>query len=71
MALSVLLLAMLKIDLSSANSFEVLFNPFGISLIDTRKGRGPNMDLWGKPARVGLYDEFCPFKTTNQNLLER
>ena len=63
-ALSFLFLTMPKIDVSSANSFTLFFKPSGMSLIYTRKRRGPNIDPLGTLVRIGLHDEVCPFKTT-------
>ena len=71
LALSFWFLTMLKIDVSSGNSFTLLFKSSGMSLIYIRKRRDLNMDPWEMPARINLHGEGCAFKTTLWNLLER
>ena len=62
---------MLEIHLSSTYSFTLPFRQPDMSLINLRKGRGPNMDPWGTPVRSGHHDEVCPCKATFWNRLEK
>ena len=43
--------------MSSANSFAFDFNPFGKSLMYTRKKGWPRIEPWGTPAETGLHDD--------------
>ena len=36
-----------------------------------RKRRGPKNDLWETPAKIGLHDDICPFKTTLYSVPDR
>ena len=36
-----------------------------------RKRRGPRIDPRGAPAKTGLHDDICPFKTTLPSLPDR
>ena len=36
----------------------------------TRKRSGPRIEPWGTPAKTGLHDDVCPFKTILWNLPE-
>ena len=53
-----------KRDVSSAKSLVVDDNPQLISLIYTKKNKGPKTDPWGIPAEASTQDEDWPFKTT-------
>ena len=53
-ALLFLTLTVLKIDVSSENTFGFNFNP----LVYKRKRRGPSMDLWVTPGKIGLREDF-------------
>ena len=65
-ALSFLFLTMLKIDVLSPNSFTLLFKPSGMLLITCRQACYwyINIEPWAMTARIGLYDQGFPFKTT-------
>ena len=58
-------------EVSSAKSFVFDFNPFGKSLIYTRKRSEPRIEPWRTPAKTGLHDDACPFKRTLWNLPNR
>ena len=62
LALSFVSLTIVKIEVSSANSFALEFNSFGKSLMQTRKRSWPNIEPWGTLAKTGLHDDVCPFK---------
>ena len=69
--LSFLSLTTLKINESSTNNFALHFNPFGRSFTYIRKRRGSYRNPMGAPARIGLHNEVCPFKTHLWNLFEK
>ena len=61
-------LTIVNIEVSSAKSFALVFNPLGKPLILMRKRSGPKSESWGSPPKIGLHDDVCPFKMTLWNL---
>ena len=63
-ALSFLSLTIAKRSVSLTNIFALAFNSSGESLTWTRKRSEPKIEPWETPAKNGLHDDVCPFKTT-------